>query len=101
MAQEHREVRFSRQAPLLGEEGMKSIANSSVLIHGLGGVGVEIGTFSVISFLASIDILFKAKNLILTGIGNIMLHDESVLETCDLSSQVLQRNCEPTANIST
>ena len=37
------EIRFSRQAPLLGEDGMKCISSSTVLIHGLGGVGVEIG----------------------------------------------------------
>lgn len=37
------ETRFSRQASLLGEDGMKSISNSIVLLHGLNGVGIEIG----------------------------------------------------------
>lgn len=41
--EESAETRFSRQVPLLGEDGMRSIATSTVLIHGLGGIGVEIG----------------------------------------------------------
>jgi tRNA A37 threonylcarbamoyladenosine dehydratase len=49
---EERETRFSRQAPLLGEEGMRSMTFSTVLIHGLNGVGVEIGiSFLFFSFL--------------------------------------------------
>eukprot|EP00026_Physarum_polycephalum_P001819 Phypoly_transcript_01822.p1 GENE.Phypoly_transcript_01822~~Phypoly_transcript_01822.p1 ORF type:complete len:1003 (+),score=201.81 Phypoly_transcript_01822:109-3117(+) len=67
---EERETRFSRQAPLLGEEGMKSMSLSTVLIHGLNGVGVEI-----------------AKNIILTGVGTVLLHDGSDLQVTDLSSQ--------------
>jgi molybdopterin/thiamine biosynthesis adenylyltransferase len=43
MALYDHEVRFSRQFPLLGEDGMKGLQASTVLLHGLNGVGVEIG----------------------------------------------------------
>ena len=35
---------YSRQLYVLGEEAMKKMASSSVLVSGLGGLGVEIGT---------------------------------------------------------
>ena len=35
---------YSRQQIMLGEEAMKRMAKSSVLISGLGGLGTEIGS---------------------------------------------------------
>lgn len=35
---------YSRQLYVLGEEAMKKMASSSVLVSGMGGLGVEIGT---------------------------------------------------------
>lgn len=35
---------YSRQLYVLGEEAMKKMANSSVLVSGLSGLGVELGT---------------------------------------------------------
>jgi ubiquitin-activating enzyme E1 len=37
---------FNRQLYVLGHEAMQKIAQSSVLIVGLGGLGVELGNFS-------------------------------------------------------
>ena len=49
---------YSRQIYVLGVDAMKKLASSSVLISGLGGLGVEI-----------------AKNVILAGVNNVTIHD--------------------------
>lgn len=36
---------YSRQLYVLGEEAMKKMASSSVLVSGMSGLGVELGTF--------------------------------------------------------
>jgi len=36
-------VCFSRQRYVLGDSAMRSLAQSNVLIYGLGGLGIEIG----------------------------------------------------------
>lgn len=61
---------YSRQLYVLGHDAMRRMANSDVLISGLGGLGVEI-----------------AKNIILGGVKSVTLHDKAVCEIGDLSAQ--------------
>ncbi|CAD6195430.1 unnamed protein product [Caenorhabditis auriculariae] len=61
---------YSRQIYALGESAMLNLRHASVLISGLGSVGVEI-----------------AKNLILGGVRNVTLHDTRAAEWHDLSAQ--------------
>ncbi|XP_049268908.1 ubiquitin-like modifier-activating enzyme 1 [Rhipicephalus sanguineus] len=49
---------------------MARMAQSDVLISGMGGLGVEI-----------------AKNIILAGVRSVTIHDEAVCTAGDLSSQ--------------
>jgi ubiquitin-activating enzyme E1 len=58
-----------RQLAVVGIEAMKLIVSSSVLISGLGGLGAEI-----------------AKNLLLAGIGRLVLHDCKPVQVTDLAS---------------
>lgn len=39
-------ILFSRQRYVLGDSAMKRMAQSSVLLYGVGGLGVEIGKLS-------------------------------------------------------
>lgn len=61
---------YSRQLYVLGKEAMKQMAQSNVLIVGLGGLGVEI-----------------AKNVTLAGVKSISLYDPQPVTVEDLSSQ--------------
>jgi len=61
---------YSRQLYVLGHEAMRKMAQSTVLISGMRGLGVEI-----------------AKNVILGGVRSVALHDEGIAEFKDLSSQ--------------
>lgn len=54
----------------LGQSAMINLRKSSVLISGMGGVGVEI-----------------AKNLILGGVRNVTIHDTKNTKWLDLSAQ--------------
>ena len=61
---------YSRQLYVLGVEAMKKISASSVLISGMGGLGVEI-----------------AKNIILAGIKNVTIQDTRETTLDDLAGQ--------------
>ena len=60
---------YSRQLHTIGKDAMNAIGNTSVLVSGMSGLGVEI-----------------AKNLILTGIKSITLHDTGNVRIKELSS---------------
>uniref|UniRef100_A0A8C6L792 E1 ubiquitin-activating enzyme n=1 Tax=Nothobranchius furzeri TaxID=105023 RepID=A0A8C6L792_NOTFU len=62
---------YSRQLYVLGHDAMKRMQNSSVLVSGMRGLGVEI-----------------AKNVILGGVKSVTVHDQGDAEWRDLSSQV-------------
>ncbi|KAJ8731090.1 hypothetical protein PYW07_004254 [Mythimna separata] len=64
------EALYSRQLYVLGHDAMRRMANSDVLISGLGGLGLEV-----------------AKNVILSGVKSVTLHDERNCTIADLSSQ--------------
>jgi len=61
---------YSRQLYVLGHDAMRRMATSSVLISGLGGLGVEV-----------------AKNVILSGVKSVMLHDKTSVSQSDLAAQ--------------
>lgn len=69
-AQKFDESLYSRQLYVLGKEAMDKMAQSNVLIVGLGGVGVEI-----------------AKNVALAGVKSLSLWDPKLTSIEDLSSQ--------------
>lgn len=70
MEQDIDEGLYSRQLYVLGHDAMRRMATSDVLISGLGGLGVEI-----------------AKNVILSGVKSVTLHDKNATTLSDLSSQ--------------
>jgi ubiquitin-activating enzyme E1 len=69
MEQQIDEGLYSRQLYAVGFDAMKRMANSSILISGMTGLGVEI-----------------AKNVILQGFKRVTLHDNKHLTNSDLST---------------
>lgn len=61
---------YSRQLYVLGKEAMQKMAQSDVLIAGIGGVGVEI-----------------AKNVALAGVKSLTIWDPKPVEIGDLGAQ--------------
>lgn len=61
---------YSRQLYVLGHDAMRRMAQTDILISGLGGLGVEI-----------------AKNIILGGVKSVTLHDTVDCTIGDLSAQ--------------
>lgn len=61
---------YSRQLYVLGHEAMRRMAQSNVLIVGLKGLGVEV-----------------AKNVILSGVKSVTIHDPELVTPENLSSQ--------------
>jgi len=68
---------YSRQLYVLGEEAMKRMAKSNVLISGMGGLGVEI-----------------AKNVVLAGVKSVTIHDVKNATIQDLASQFFFREAD-------
>jgi ubiquitin-activating enzyme E1 len=60
---------YSRQLFVMGAEAMKKMQTSSVLISGCGGLGIEI-----------------AKNVCLSGVKAVCLHDTALITSKDLSA---------------
>jgi len=61
---------YSRQLYVLGREAMQRMAAANILISGLRGLGVEI-----------------AKNVILSGVKSVTLHDPGAVEVADMGAQ--------------
>ncbi|KAM0682782.1 E1 ubiquitin-activating protein [Mitosporidium daphniae] len=61
---------YSRQLYVLGHDAMKRMLSSSVLLLGMGGLGVEI-----------------AKNLVLAGVHSLVIYDETLVTIQDFGSQ--------------
>ena len=68
------EALYSRQLYVLGHEAMRRMQQSTVLIVGLKGLGVEI-----------------AKNVVLGGVKSLTLHDPKPVQLSDLSAQFFLR----------
>ncbi len=64
--------RYQRQLPIIGEEGQRRLASSSVLVVGLGGLG------SIVSMY-----------LVAAGIGKLILVDKAKVDKPDLNRQLL------------
>lgn len=62
---------FSSSRYVLGADAMRKMGASNILICGMKGLGVEI-----------------AKNVILSGVKSVTIHDNSSCTMEDLSSQV-------------
>uniref|UniRef100_A0A674MRB7 Ubiquitin-like modifier-activating enzyme 6 n=1 Tax=Takifugu rubripes TaxID=31033 RepID=A0A674MRB7_TAKRU len=69
---------YSRQRYVLGDNAMHQMAQSSVFLSGMGGLGIEI-----------------AKNIVLAGVKAVTLHDTKVCETWDLGSNFFIRKDDP------
>lgn len=65
---------YSRQRYVLGDSAMHQMAQSSVFLSGMGGLGIEI-----------------AKNIVLAGVKAVTLHDTNQCETWDLGSNFFIR----------
>ncbi|XP_040892597.1 ubiquitin-like modifier-activating enzyme 6 [Toxotes jaculatrix] len=65
---------YSRQRYVLGDSAMHQMAQSSVFLSGMGGLGIEI-----------------AKNIVLAGVKAVTLHDTKQCETWDLGSNFFIR----------
>ncbi|CAK6972246.1 ubiquitin-like modifier-activating enzyme 6 isoform X1 [Scomber scombrus] len=65
---------YSRQRYVLGDSAMHQMAQSSVFLSGMGGLGIEI-----------------AKNIVLAGVKTVTLHDTKQCETWDLGSNFFIR----------
>ncbi|KAL4227831.1 Ubiquitin-like modifier-activating enzyme 6 [Mactra antiquata] len=61
---------YSRQRYVLGDSAMKRMAKSSVLLYGVGGLGIEIG-----------------KNIVLAGIKSLTVQDPAICSIMDLGTQ--------------
>ncbi|XP_060070684.1 ubiquitin-like modifier-activating enzyme 6 [Ylistrum balloti] len=61
---------YSRQRYVLGDNAMKRMANASVLVYGMGGLGIEI-----------------AKNIVLAGIKSLTIQDDKTATLSDLGVQ--------------
>jgi ubiquitin-activating enzyme E1 len=68
---------YSRQLYVLGRDAMKKMGTSSVLISGLGGLGVEI-----------------AKNVILSGVKQVVVHDTTSCTIKDMSSNYYMKKSD-------
>ncbi|KAK2816994.1 hypothetical protein Q5P01_025185 [Channa striata] len=65
---------YSRQRYVLGDSAMHQMAQSSVFLSGMGGMGIEI-----------------AKNIVLAGVKAVTLHDTKQCEIWDLGSNFFIR----------
>jgi ubiquitin-activating enzyme E1 len=65
---------YSRQLYVLGHEAMRRMKAASVLISGMRGLGVEV-----------------AKNVVLSGVKSVAIHDQGNAEWPDLASQFFLR----------
>lgn len=65
---------YSRQRYVLGDGAMQRMAKASVLLYGLGGIGIEI-----------------AKDIVLAGIKSLTVQDAKVATTEDLGTQFFLR----------
>jgi len=72
---------YSRQLYVYGEQAMRRMANSDILISGMSGLGVEV-----------------AKDIILAGVKSVILHDSANTTMSDLSSQFYLKESDVGSN---
>ena len=68
---------YSRQRYVLGDTAMKKMAQSKVFVSGMDGLGVEI-----------------AKNIVLAGVKELVIHDTTSVTVSDLGTQFFLRESD-------
>lgn len=68
---------YSRQRYVLGDVAMKKMAQSKVFVSGMDGLGVEI-----------------AKNIVLAGVKELVIHDASLVTVSDIGTQFFVRESD-------
>ena len=63
---------FARHLPLIGEEGLKRLLNSTVLVAGAGGLGTVV-----------------LQILVRSGVGKLYIVDHGIVDEPDLNRQIL------------
>ena len=66
---------YSRQIAVLGQESFHKVNHLHILVSGLRGIGIEC-----------------AKNLVLTGVGEVTLHDDTLVSSEDLPTNFFIRS---------
>ena len=66
------EAIFTRHLPLIGEDGLKKLLNSTVLVAGAGGLGTVV-----------------LQILVRSGVGKIYVIDHGIVDEPDLNRQIL------------
>jgi molybdopterin-synthase adenylyltransferase len=67
--------RYARQLPLFGREGQKKLADATVFIAGVGGLGSPVATY-----------------LAMAGIGELIIVDDDQVQESNLNRQFLHAN---------
>ena len=67
--------KFSRTEALIGKEAMKKLANSTVCIFGIGGVGS-----------------FALEAIVRAGVGNIIIADHAIIDETNINRQLIALN---------
>ena len=71
---------------------MKRMAASDVIILGMRGLGVEIGSSSSHPLPSPCSsVLLAAKNICLAGVKSVTIYDPEPVQMADLGTQVRQR----------
>ena len=68
---------YSRQRYVLGDTAMRKMAQSRVFLSGLDGLGVEV-----------------AKNIVLAGVKELVVHDEELVTVSDFGTQFFLRESD-------
>ncbi|TPP60139.1 Ubiquitin modifier-activating enzyme 6 [Fasciola gigantica] len=68
---------YSRQRCVLGDDAMRKLSRSKVFLSGLGGVGAEI-----------------AKNLVLCGVEELIIQDNTFCSISDMGTQFFIRDSD-------
>jgi len=90
---------FSRLISALGDGGqdtLRKLQQSSVLVIGMKGLGIEIGwySFNILQYCTYSNRAtpkYEAKNLILMGIQGLSIFDDEPVEIADLSANVCSK----------
>lgn len=94
------EHRLSRQIYSIGASAQAKLSQARVLLLGLGGVGAEIGTCTLIQVLESPNRKsFAAKNLVLMGVSKLDICDNSFVSQDTLSTNFLIQRGDVGKNI--
>jgi molybdopterin/thiamine biosynthesis adenylyltransferase len=82
---------YARQVLCVGDKAHRRLSNAAVLVVGLGGVGAETGAPTQAALAPPPPLsntrACAAKNLVLSGVRAVALHDDEAAQLDDLSAQ--------------